>query len=113
MFFGATLADFGHGTMTVGGRPATGGRPLLMVLVNWAGQPPISDVHGDQYYERLAFGNPTPPFSTMNPVNPASMREPCRENSYGRFWFDRVGVIHPSLGVPFMTDPGSRAVAAR
>ncbi|CCF16486.1 hypothetical protein BLGI_4455 [Brevibacillus laterosporus GI-9] len=27
------------------------------------------------YYELLGFGNPTPPFSTANPVNPASLQE--------------------------------------
>ncbi|MFB7662986.1 hypothetical protein ACFC1R_03440 [Kitasatospora sp. NPDC056138] len=48
-----------------------------------------------EYYDRLDFGNPAPPFATDSPVNPASLREYFRENSNGRFWFDRIAVAGP------------------
>lgn len=104
-----TLADFGHGSMKIDGRPATGGRPLLVVLVDYSENPSINDRHTNQYYERLAFGNPTPPFSTNGPVNPASLREYFRENSYGRFWFDSVGLIGPLSMGALGADPGPTA----
>ena len=90
-----SIADFGHKSIMVGGKQAYGGRKLLVVLVNYSGEPPISTAHSAEYYELLAFGNPTPPFSTDNPVNPGSLSEYFRENSHGRFWFDPVGVIGP------------------
>ncbi len=101
-----TLTDFGHGALTVGGTPATGGRRLLVVLVDYTEHPPISAAHTNAYYEELAFGDPTPPFSTNNPVNPASLREYFRENSYGRFWFDSVGVVGPLEMGALGADPG-------
>ena len=108
MPFPPTLVDFGHGSLVYGGGPATGGRPLLIVLADWADWPSIQLTHTPDYYERLAFGDPTPPLSTWDPVNPASMREYFRENSYGRFWFDRVAVIGPlDMGVRG-DDPGAR-----
>jgi hypothetical protein len=101
-----TLATLGHGTVRQNGRPAAGGRPLLIVLGEYSNFPPFSTEHTLQYYERLGFGNPTPPFSTDNPVNPASLREYFHENSNGRFRFDRVAVVGPvALGV-YANDPG-------
>ena len=47
--------------------------------------------HSREYYEQLAFGNQTPPFSTMGPVNPASLAGYFRENSGGRFNWVRAG----------------------
>lgn len=100
-----TIADFGYKSKTINGVPAHGGRRLLVILVNYSEHPPISASHETRYYKQLAFGNPTPPFSTDNPVNPASLREYFRENSYGRFWFDPVEVIGLDMGA-LGPDPG-------
>ena len=52
------------------------------------------------------------PFSTANPVNPASLTEYFREVSNGRFWFNRIGVYGPvALGV-YANDPGPEARTA-
>ncbi|MCQ6563979.1 hypothetical protein [Paenibacillus mendelii] len=109
-----SLAEFGHGTVKQEGRSATGGRPLLIVLGEYSNFPAFDTVHSLQYYELLGFGNPASPFSTENPVNPASLREYFRENSNGRFWFDRVGIIGPiQLGVySGANDPGPEARSA-
>jgi hypothetical protein len=101
-----TLTDFGHASLTIGGRLAAGGRRLLVVLVDYSENPPISVAHANRYYELLAFGDPTPPFSTDSPVNPASLREYFRENSYGRFWFDSVGLVGPLNMGALGPDPG-------
>ena len=102
-----TLEEFGYASLKVGGGPAVGSRPVALVLVDWAEHPSIAATHDNEYYERLAFGDPTPPFSTRNPVNPASFREYVRENSYGRFAFDRVAVFGPlKMGV-LGADPGA------
>lgn len=95
-----TLAEFGHGSIQVLGREALGPRPLVVVLLEWAddgadGFPAISSVHPLDYYEQLAFGHPTPPFST-DPVNPASLTEYVQECSNGRFWFTRAGLLGPA-----------------
>jgi hypothetical protein len=73
LFF-PTLAGFGLGAMKQNGRPATGVRPLLLVLAQYSNHPAFNTFHPVEYYERLGFGNPTSPFSTANPVNPASLR---------------------------------------
>jgi M6 family metalloprotease-like protein len=105
-----TLAEFGHGSLTIGGASATGPRKLFVVLVDYSENPPIADAHGVDYYHRLAFGDPAPPFSTTDPVNPASLAEYFRENSYGRFWFEREypGVASLNMG-PLGPDPGQVA----
>lgn len=96
---GPTLAEFGHGSIQVSGRKALGPRPLVVVLLEWAddganGFPEISSVHPLDYYEQLAFGHPSPPFTT-DPVNPAGLAEYVQECSNGRFWFTRAGVLGP------------------
>src|SRR6478609_6433138 len=102
MPFPPILADFGHDTLK-----ATGTRPLAIVLVDWAEHPPIEATHSNEYYERLGFGDPARPFSTSNPINPASMTAYVRENSYGRFTFDRVAVFGPlKMGI-LGPDPGA------
>jgi M6 family metalloprotease-like protein len=111
MPFPPTLADFGHGTMTQNGRAAAGTRPLLVVLVEYSDFPPFSDTHPAGYYEALAFGNPSPPFSTDGPVNPASLVEYFRENSHGRFTFGRLAVVGP-LQMGVLNDPGPEARTA-
>jgi hypothetical protein len=61
MAFPPTLADFGHGSMTLSdGTKALGTRPLLVILVDWNDQPStVSSFHTTDYYEKLAFGDPT------------------------------------------------------
>lgn len=109
-----SLKDFGHGSRTINGQPAIGGRKLLVVLASYTEHPPIGAAHTNSYYQRLAFGNPTPPFSTDKPVKPASLTEFFRENSNGRFWFEEGGVIGPldmgSLG-PKPPEPQARCTA--
>jgi len=108
-----TLAQFGHGTMIQNGRPATGRRPLLVVLTEYDENPPISDFHPVAYYEQLAFGDPARPFSTRDPVNPASLQQYFLENSSGRFTFERLGVIGPLRLGKLGQDPGPEARFAR
>ncbi|MFJ5775386.1 hypothetical protein [Streptomyces sp. NPDC093094] len=97
---GPALADFGHGGIEVLGRRALGPRPLVVVQLEWDedgtdGFPSISSVHPLDYYEKLAFGHPAPPFTT-DPVNPASLTEYVQECSAGRFWFTRAGLLGPA-----------------
>jgi hypothetical protein len=107
-----TLAAFGHGTIKQNNRPALGVRPLLIVLAEYSNYPAFSASHPLDYHEKLGFGTPTPPFSTTNPVNPASLCEYFHENSYGRFSFARLGLIGPlNLGA-LDTDPGPEKRAA-
>ena len=73
-----SLADLGHGSITQLGRPATGGRPLLIILGEYSNFPAFSTKHPLNYYEALGFGNPNLPFSTTNPVNPASLTDQTR-----------------------------------
>lgn len=112
MAFAPTLAELGHGTMRQNGKLATGGRPLLVILVEYSQWRPFSDTHPLSYHEALAFGAQQPPFTTDNPINPASLREYFRENSNGRFWFDSVGVVGP-LQMGLLNDPGPEARTAR
>ncbi|MDQ1532094.1 MAG: hypothetical protein QOE37_2211, partial [Microbacteriaceae bacterium] len=107
-----TLASFGHETVKQLGRSAIGGRPLLIVLGEYSNFPAFSTFHPREYYEHLGSGTPTPPFSTDNPVNPASLSDYFRDNSNGRFWFDPVKVVGPiQLGV-YENDPGPEARSA-
>ena len=94
------LATLGHASYTVNGRPALGTRRLLVVLAEYDNNaqnecPPFPTTagaaHSREYYEQLAFGNQTPPFSTTGPVNPASLAGYFRENSGGRFNWVRAG----------------------
>jgi M6 family metalloprotease-like protein len=57
--------------------------------------------HSPDFYDRVAFGTPVPPFSTTNPVNPASLTDYILENSGRRFRWVRAGqgVVGPvSMG---------------
>lgn len=95
--------------MTQQGRAASGHRPLIVVLGEYSNFPSFASLHTADYYERLAFGQPTPPFTTSGPVNPASLSEYFREVSLGRFTFKRLGVVGPiALGV-YANDPGPEA----
>jgi M6 family metalloprotease-like protein len=107
-----SLADFGHASILQGGMPAVGSRPLLIVLTEYDADDterfaPFSDVHPLDYYERLGFGQPTPPFSTANPINPASLTAFFEENSGGRFRIRRAALVGPiRVGAFYTTDPG-------
>jgi M6 family metalloprotease-like protein len=94
------LAALGHRSFTVNGRPALGSRRLLVVLAQYDNTsqndfPPFpanpGAAHSPSYYDRAAFGTPTPPFSTSNPANPASLKGYFLENSCGRFLWVRAG----------------------
>lgn len=90
----------GHGSYTVNGRPALGSRRLLVVLAEYTNTPqndfpPFPSMagaaHSPSFYDQIGFGTPTPPFSTNNPVNPASLLGYFLENSGGRFRWVRAG----------------------
>jgi Tachylectin len=101
-----TLKEFGHGSLTIAGKPALGGRKLLVILASYSEHPPIGVTHSNAYYGRLAFGKPVPPFTTDKPVNPASLTELFRENSNERFWLEDAGVIGPLEMGALGADPG-------
>ena len=106
------LREFGYESLTENGRPAGGSRPLIVVLVEYdvdnSGRfGTFADAHPVEYYERLAFGRPTPPFSTQDPINPASLSAFFAENSGGRFTITRAALIGPiERGRFYDTDPG-------
>jgi M6 family metalloprotease-like protein len=113
-----TLRDFGHGGMTIDGRPALGPRPLVVLLAeytdNAAGDfPAFSSVHASDYYQKIAFGTPAPPFSTNAPVNPASLGAYFRECSQARFWLAPGAVIGPLAMGALTSDPGPEVRAQR
>jgi M6 family metalloprotease-like protein len=115
-----TLADFGHGYLLERGRPAIGSRPLLVILAEYTDDgtgewPSIASLHPREYYDGLAFGTPTPPFSTSDPINPGSLTQYFRECSSGRFTPTRAqggGLIGPFIMGPFPNpDPGLEVTA--
>lgn len=95
------------------GKPAIGPRRLLVILAEYANNaandfPTFSSLHPIDYYERLGFGQQQPPFSTQNPVNPASLNGYFRECSCNRFWLERAGLIGP-VPMGTLNDPGPEA----
>jgi M6 family metalloprotease-like protein len=112
-----SLAEFGHLSILQQGKPAFGPRRLLIVLVEYDNDaadnfPPYSAMHPLEYYEKLGFGAPNPPFATSGPVNPASLTEYFRECSLGRFWLTRVDMAGPISMGP-LVDPGPEARSQR
>jgi M6 family metalloprotease-like protein len=112
-----SLTAFGHLSMLQQGRPALGPRRLLIVLVEYDNDPadnfpPFSATHPLDYYEKLGFGVPDPPFATSGPVNPASLMEYFRECSLGRFWLTRADMVGPVSMGP-LDDPGPEARSQR
>jgi M6 family metalloprotease-like protein len=78
----ATLADFGYGRMRVNGLPNLGTRPLVVILVNFPGDPPLlADPH--RYFDSLIF------------TNDQSVVGCFLANSNGRFTYSRAGLIGP------------------
>lgn len=113
-----TLQEFGHGTKLKQGRPALGPRPLIVLLAEYTDNPAgdfptFGSIHDSDYYGKLAFGTPAPPFTTSGPVNPASLAAYFREVSLGRFWFTPGAVIGPLAMGPLGTDPGPEIRAQR
>ena len=104
------IATLGHGSYKVNGRAALGTRRLLVVLAEYNNTqqnefPPFPRMagaaHSPSFYDQVGFGTPAPPFSTNNPVNPASLTGYFQENSCGRFGWVRAGqgVVGPvSMG---------------
>jgi M6 family metalloprotease-like protein len=112
-----SLADFGHLSLLQLGKPAFGPRRFLIVLVEYDNDsadnfPPFSAMHPLEYYEKLGFGVPDPPFSTSGPINPASLTEYFRECSLGRFWLTRADMAGPISMGPLI-DPGPQVRAQR
>ena len=110
-----SLAAFGHLSILQQGKPALGPRRFLIVLIQYdndsAGDlPPFTATHPVDYYEKLGFGVPVPPFTTSGPINPASLTEYFRECSLGRFWFTRADLVGPISMGP-LNDPGPQARA--
>ena len=132
MRYAPPLAALGHGSYTVNGRPALGARRLLVVLAEYTNTqqndfPPFPRMagaaHSPSFYDQAGFGTPSPPFSTSNPVNPASLTGYFLENSSGRFRWVRagpgvVGPIRmgtfppPPMNNDWQTHARGRAVAA-
>lgn len=92
--YAAPLSGFGNGTYRANGAAASGKRQLLIVLAEYDNNPQnefppfptdASKAGSPDFYRRLGFGSPTPPFTTTNPVNPASLAAYLRENSCGTF----------------------------
>ena len=110
------LHEFGYESITQNGKLAGGSRPLIVVLVEYdvddSGRfGTFADAHPVEYYERLAFGQPTPPFSTQDPVNPASLSAFFTENSGGRFTITAATLMGRMKRWPFnaaSVRPGTR-----
>src|SRR6266436_2188006 len=80
-----TLADIGYKRMTVGGTLAKGGRPLVVILMRYAGSPDF--LYRASYYDDLIFN----PFKT-------SVNGYYLENSQRRLHWARAGAgIYGSL----------------
>jgi M6 family metalloprotease-like protein len=106
-----TLRQFGHGSMLASGRPALGTRPLVTILAQYDDNgmgafPAFSSVHPIEYYQKLSFANPNPPYTTQNPVNPASLAGYFDECSLGRFSLVPGALVGTLSMGPFGNDPG-------
>lgn len=83
--------DFGYGSMTVNGEDAHGGRPLLVIMVNYA-DTDFRSYHTEEFYYKLIFGYG----GSALPVGDGSGRnvsvyEYYKENSRGSFgWWSLV-----------------------
>lgn len=86
------LSAFGHGSLKVNNRSATGIRPTLVVLAQYSDQPAFT--RSNAYFEQVHFGTPSsPPFTT--PANPASLSQYLNENSNARFTISKAGLVGP------------------
>ncbi|MEU1805035.1 peptidoglycan-binding protein [Streptomyces sp. NPDC019937] len=104
-----TLQSFGHGSINQNGRIAIGNRNVSIILAEYNNFPPLSNTHpnpADYYFKLTTGGSTSPPFSTRDPVNPASLFEYFLENSNNRFVLGPglLGNVQPG---PFpSSDPG-------
>ena len=73
------LEDFGYNRIE-----AKGGRPLLIILTEFAGSPALRD-NAASYFGDLAF-------NTFAPASNPSLKTYYTENSNGRFFWERAGV---------------------
>lgn len=94
-----TLAEFGHGSMKVDGRPALGTRPLLVIIANYAGPPALAE----RDWEQLVFG-----------ANGRSLVNYYREVSNGRFTWSRAGLLRANFSQAerAITDRSQRVASA-
>jgi hypothetical protein len=90
----ATLSDFGYQNMNVNGVLASGSRPLLVILVNFAGQPPLPSP--PSFFADLIFNSSR--FPSFNGYFQAV--------SNGRFSYSNAGVIGPLALTAAETESG-------
>jgi M6 family metalloprotease-like protein len=81
----ATLTDFGYARMNINGKPIIGSRPLLVVLVNFQGSPPIAQPTA--FYSNLVFNTS----GTMT----QHVKGYFTQNSAGQFTWSVAGVVGP------------------
>jgi hypothetical protein len=81
----ATLQDFGYQHMHVNGKLAVGQRPLLLIVVNFAGETPLA--HTTNYYADLVFNQSRYP----------SLNGYLAAMSNGRFSWTLAGVVQLNL----------------
>src|SRR4051794_20164573 len=79
----ASLQDFGYTNMNVNGKLAILQRPLLVILANFDGEPPLED--GVAYYDNFTFN-----LSRVPSINGYFFA-----TSNGRFSWSRGGVVGP------------------
>ena len=84
----ASLPDFGHRHIRINGRLASGGRPLVVIMANFSGAPAFA--HNAAYFDSLIF-------DLTHPLTPRSLNSFFLENSNGRFFWNRAGIIGPIL----------------
>lgn len=112
-----SLPEFGHLSILQQGKPALGPRRLLIVLAEYENDaadnfPAFASIHPLEYYDKLGFATPQPPFTTRNPINPASLTDYFKECSLGRFWFQRANLVGPiSMGRLVDMGPEARSQA--
>lgn len=77
-----SLSDFGFQSMRVDDKPALGTRPLLLIIGNFAGDPPLAGFN----FETLIFGPGYP-----------NLMDYYREISHNRFTWSRAGVLRANF----------------
>lgn len=77
----ANLSDFGYGHMNVRGQPAVGPRPLVVLLVDFAGGGTNRLARNETYYDNLVFS-----LTSTQAINGFFL-----ENSNSRFFWSRAG----------------------
>lgn len=83
----ATEADFGYGSMRVGGVSARGERPLLLILIGYD-ETPLDPGSTPEKFRRMIAGSPAPPDGWV-------VRDFVTESSGGSFNWKLVGILGP------------------